>query len=151
MLMAARLTWLLPTNKRMSFVQGPLLPRSGDPITVDWVSGACMLIRRDAWDAVGTLDEAFHLYGEELDWCWRAQRAGWVCLYVPDAVAHHVGGASARSTFTAREIQSRVSSGVSLAAKRNLPARQYWTWRAAVPMAKLVGRLAPRRRSPTST
>jgi GT2 family glycosyltransferase len=42
-----------------------------------FLSGAAMLIRREAWDEVGPLDESFFLYGEDVDWCRRARRAGW--------------------------------------------------------------------------
>ena len=57
---------------------------------VEEVSGACLLIRRSAWEAVGPLDEAFFLYFEEVDWCLRLTRQGWKVYYVPQArVIHH--------------------------------------------------------------
>lgn len=59
---------------------------------VDWVSGACMLVRRKAIDAVGPFDEAFFMFNEDVDWCRRFNQAGWKVTYVPDAVVvHHVG------------------------------------------------------------
>ncbi len=62
---------------------------------VDWVIGACLLIRRAAWDQVGCLDEAFFMYSEELDWCRRAKAAGWRVIYLPDArIVHHEGQSS---------------------------------------------------------
>lgn len=52
--------------------------------------GACMLIRHDAWQEVGLLDEHFFLFLEETDWCLRARQAGWRIVYYPDlAVVHH--------------------------------------------------------------
>jgi N-acetylglucosaminyl-diphospho-decaprenol L-rhamnosyltransferase len=61
---------------------------------LDWVMGACMLVRRDAIDAVGGLDESFFLFSEETDWCYRFARAGWKVLFCPGAQCVHVGGAA---------------------------------------------------------
>ncbi len=60
----------------------------------DFVMGACMLVRRDAVDAVGALDEDFFLFSEETDWAYRFHRAGWKVLFFPGAECVHVGGAS---------------------------------------------------------
>ena len=60
----------------------------------DWVSGACMAIRRETLDAVGPLDEGYFLYFEEVDFCLRAKRAGWHCALVPSARVIHLEGAS---------------------------------------------------------
>lgn len=65
--------------------------RDGSP---DWVSGACMLIRRDALERLGGLDEQFFLYCEDVDLCARIRAAGLDVRYDPTAVVHHVGGAS---------------------------------------------------------
>lgn len=57
---------------------------------VDWLVGACLLVRREAIDAAGMLDERFFMYCEELDWCLRIKRCGWRIVYVPEArVVHH--------------------------------------------------------------
>jgi N-acetylglucosaminyl-diphospho-decaprenol L-rhamnosyltransferase len=61
---------------------------------VDWVSGACMLLRRNAFDEVGRFDEEFWLYGEELDLCTRLRRAGWKVLFAPELEILHEGGVS---------------------------------------------------------
>jgi N-acetylglucosaminyl-diphospho-decaprenol L-rhamnosyltransferase len=61
---------------------------------VDWVMGACLLVRRAAVDDVGPLDESFFLFSEETDWCYRFLRAGWKTLFVPAAECVHVGGAA---------------------------------------------------------
>lgn len=67
-----------------------------EPIQVQSVSGACLLIRRDTLENVGYLDERYFLHFEDLDWCLRAGTAGWKVHFVPGAVAHHVGGVSGR-------------------------------------------------------
>jgi GT2 family glycosyltransferase len=59
---------------------------------VDAVSGACMLIRRQAMDQIGLFDEQFFLYGEDMDFCWRTKLAGWKVVYHPDSVITHFGG-----------------------------------------------------------
>jgi GT2 family glycosyltransferase len=67
------------------------------PQTVDSVSGACLLIRREAMDAIGLLDEGFFMYFEETDWCVRAWQQGWKVYYVPQAeVVHYTMGSTGR-------------------------------------------------------
>jgi N-acetylglucosaminyl-diphospho-decaprenol L-rhamnosyltransferase len=62
---------------------------------VDWVGGACMLVRRSAFDLVGGFDEAYFMYVEDVDLCWRLGRAGWRIGYEPTArVMHALGGSS---------------------------------------------------------
>jgi GT2 family glycosyltransferase len=65
---------------------------------VDWLSGACMVVRRAAIDEVGPMDEAFFMFNEDVDWCRRMQRAGWSVFYVPEAmVVHHIGASRKRT------------------------------------------------------
>jgi N-acetylglucosaminyl-diphospho-decaprenol L-rhamnosyltransferase len=64
---------------------------------VDWASGAALLVRRAAWDAVGGFDERIFLYMEEVDWCRRAAALGWTVRYVPEARVRHDGGRSSRT------------------------------------------------------
>jgi len=67
-----------------------------EPMDVDSVIGACMMVRRDAWDQVGLLDEDYFLFLEETDWCYRMKRAGWKIYHVPDAEVYHFQGKSAK-------------------------------------------------------
>jgi N-acetylglucosaminyl-diphospho-decaprenol L-rhamnosyltransferase len=62
---------------------------------VDWVSGACFLARREAWDQVGGFDRSYFMYMEDVDLCWRLARRGWSVAYQPAAVVTHVQGVSA--------------------------------------------------------
>jgi N-acetylglucosaminyl-diphospho-decaprenol L-rhamnosyltransferase len=66
--------------------------RPGSP---EWVSGACLLVRRSALEALGGLDEGFFLYAEDMDLCRRLRSAGYEIRFVPEAVCRHQGGASA--------------------------------------------------------
>jgi hypothetical protein len=63
--------------------------RPGEPIEADWMLAAFLLLRRDMLDELGGFDAGFRLYGEDIDLCYRAARAGWERLYVPGAVVHH--------------------------------------------------------------
>jgi GT2 family glycosyltransferase len=63
---------------------------------VDAVSGAFLMIRRQVVEKIGLLDERFFMYGEELDWCLRAKRAGWAVMYYPEAQIIHYKGESTR-------------------------------------------------------
>ncbi len=67
---------------------------------VDWVAGACMLVRREAIDDVGLLDEGFFLYCEDVDWCKRMWAKDWKVVYFPKAeVIHYIGHSTARAPF----------------------------------------------------
>ena len=83
-------------------------PPSGVSRECDWVSGACMAVRREVLDAIGPFDEGFFLYFEEVDFCRRARRAGWSCWLAADARVMHLEGAA---------------TGIK-AARQRLPA--YW-------------------------
>jgi N-acetylglucosaminyl-diphospho-decaprenol L-rhamnosyltransferase len=65
---------------------------------VDWISGACFLARRSAWDAVGGFDRAYFMYMEDVDLCWRLAKAGWSVAYEPAAEVVHAQGVSADRT-----------------------------------------------------
>jgi N-acetylglucosaminyl-diphospho-decaprenol L-rhamnosyltransferase len=71
--------------------------RPGAP---QWLSGACLLVRRDAFERIGGFDERFFLYCEDIDLCRRLRALGLDLRYVPEATVHHVGGASAPRTTT---------------------------------------------------
>lgn len=65
------------------------------PMEVDWVSGACMVVRRSAIDEVGLLDERFFMYWEDADWCMRMRESGWKVIYYPQtSIYHYIGGSS---------------------------------------------------------
>lgn len=61
---------------------------------VDWVSGSCMLLQREALDQVGLLDEGYFLYAEDADLCTRLRAAGWSVLFSPELDVVHEGGVS---------------------------------------------------------
>jgi len=74
--------------------------------SVDWLAGACLMVRRAAIDRVGPMDEAFFMFNEDVDWCRRMHLAGFGVVFVPDAVIVHRVGAS-RKKVAARVIYER--------------------------------------------
>lgn len=83
-----------------------VLDRPDDAISpVDWVVGACMLVRRAVLDQTGGFDEGFFMYSEELDLCHRAVDAGWQVVYLPAAVVTHYEGKSSEQVVAARHIR----------------------------------------------
>jgi hypothetical protein len=66
-----------------------------EPIEVDSIIGACMIVRREAMEQVGLLDEDYFLFLEETDWCYRMKKAGWKVYHVPQAEVYHFQGKSA--------------------------------------------------------
>jgi N-acetylglucosaminyl-diphospho-decaprenol L-rhamnosyltransferase len=67
--------------------------------TAGWLSGSCLLLRREAFEAVGGFDERYFMYFEDVDLGDRLRRAGWLNVYVPQAGVTHLGGhATARAS-----------------------------------------------------
>lgn len=70
-------------------------PGGGDQ--VDWVTGAALAVRREAWEAAGPLDEGFRFYAQDLDYCLRLRQAGWSVALIPGfRVLHHHGATIGR-------------------------------------------------------
>jgi N-acetylglucosaminyl-diphospho-decaprenol L-rhamnosyltransferase len=117
-------------SQRLRGPSYPYKPPSRLTRSVDWVSGACLMIRRDVIATVGLLDEAFFFYTEETDWCFRVKQAGWLVMHQPEAVVvHHGGGSSGRASLQKRR---RL-----YASKRQLFTKHYgrvagWLFGAAV-------------------
>ena len=77
-----------------SYQQADLVDRPDGPTVVDWLSGACFLVRRSAFEEVGGFDESYFMYAEDVDLCWRLHEAGWRVSWVPDAEVTHLQGVS---------------------------------------------------------
>jgi hypothetical protein len=72
-------------------------------VEVDSGIGACMIVRKEAIDAIGMLDERYYFFFEETDWAFRMHRAGWKVLHVPTAFIYHMQGQS-----IGRNLRSRI-------------------------------------------
>ena len=88
------LTRLFPSNPLV----GRLFPAAKTPTgptRVDWVSGACIIVRRRTLEEIGPMDERFFMYFEDADLCRRAWGAGWLVYYLPQVeILHHTGASS---------------------------------------------------------
>ena len=69
---------------------------------IDWVHGACLFVRLAAVTEIGGLDERFFMYSEEVDWCRRFRRGGWLVWYLGTTPVVHLGGASHHSDLARR-------------------------------------------------
>lgn len=98
--LVARTSFLTRLFPKSSLVRSQF-PAAGGldrPTAVDWVSGACMILRRRVLEDIGLLDQRFFMYFEDADFCRRAKAAGWPIYYLPEVeVLHHVGGSSQRT------------------------------------------------------
>jgi hypothetical protein len=74
-----------------------------DEREVDVVSGMFMLVRREALDAVGPMDDSYFMYAEEADWCYRFWQSGWRCVFTPRArIMHLEGGGKSTALVSAK-------------------------------------------------
>jgi GT2 family glycosyltransferase len=80
-----------------------------------------MLVRRDVAEATGGFDESYHMYCEEIDWCWRIREAGWTIYTVPQAEIVHYGGESTRQV-PAQSIINLWHSRMQLYRRHHTPA-----------------------------
>lgn len=101
---------LFPNNR---FTRGNIVnvSRNGKTVKeVDWVSGACILIRRKAIEDVGGMDERFFMYWEDADLCRRMWRKGWKVVYFPSSTIVHFVGASSNTLPIRSTIEFHKSS-----------------------------------------
>jgi len=90
--------------------------RATEPVEADWMLGGSLLLRRTMLDELGGFDPGFRMYGEEIDLCYRAARAGWERWYVPQALVRHRWDA--------------------LSDRRLLTRRTLWHWRSVLRFAR---------------
>jgi N-acetylglucosaminyl-diphospho-decaprenol L-rhamnosyltransferase len=90
------LTRLFPKNPLVRRLF-PAAEELTSPTEVDWISGACMAIRRRTLEEIGPMDERFFMYFEDVDLCKRAREAGWLVYYLPEVEVLHHTGASTRA------------------------------------------------------
>ena len=114
--------------------------QSRETRAVDWVSGACLMARRAAIDAIGLLDEDYFMYTEETDWCYRMRAAGWQVYFLPRAEVVHWSGRSAANVPERKRSQLYRSKWLFLRKHRSrLVAWSFARAIRAASLAKLVG------------
>ncbi|NPA91848.1 MAG: glycosyltransferase [Chloroflexi bacterium] len=97
------LEWAWPNNPWTRRYHCADCPRDREH-PVDWLNGACLVVRKEVIDQVGPFDEGFFMYSEELDLCRRAKEAGWEVVYLPDAVVTHYEGRSSGQVHLLRDL-----------------------------------------------
>jgi len=85
---------------------------------VDWLKGACLLVRREVFEATGGFDPAIFLYGEEEEWSHRVKAAGWSLVYTPAAEVVHLGHGSQRHLSESSRFRRCLGSADRLLALR---------------------------------
>ncbi len=87
------------------------------PMEVDYVTGCCMLVRREVIERVGKLDEGYFIYGEDADWCLRASRAGYRLFYVPSSMIWHKVSATSGGNLSWFKNWNKLKSQLKLMAR----------------------------------
>ena len=75
----------------------PLYAENGQPVEAEALSGACIMVKRSAFEAVGGFTESYFMYGEDLDLCYKLRQAGGKVCHVPATSLVHFGGGSTNS------------------------------------------------------
>ncbi len=121
----------IPRHERIRRLDGEAPDRRGETA---WVSGCAMLVRREVFEAIGLLDPSYRIYCEDVDFCLRARRAGWRCLYEPGARVWHKVSSSSGGGMTPFKLENRIASTALLFA-RHRPRR----WRLLLAPAHAAG------------
>ncbi len=114
------------------------LPIAEEPCGADWLAGASLMIRRQVFASIGGFDEGYFLYFEEVDFCRRAQQAGWPCWYVPESRVVHLVGQSSGVTDTKRPAQRRPPYWFE-SRQRYFTQHHGWLYTALADAAWMVG------------
>jgi len=104
----------------------PIPEAEREPRSTDMINGCAFMVRREAVEKIGLMDERFFCYLEETDWCLRLAAAGWPVMLVPAETVRHTGGASLGGTSTAVRVYFGIRNHLLLLrrnAGRSLPGR----------------------------
>jgi GT2 family glycosyltransferase len=121
----------IPKHEHIRKIDGTFPERGGETA---WVSGCAMLVKKEVIDAVGFLDPSYTIYCEDVDFCLRARRAGWKCLYEPRARVRHKVSFSSGGGMTPFKLENRIASTFRL-------YRRYKPLRWRILMAPVQGAL----------
>ena len=119
-----------PVSRLFGSREAPLngVDGANDRDAIEWISFACVLVRREVFESVGLLDDKYFMYYEDVDYCRRARERGWKIAWEPAARVIHLRGGAVRETFAAQERKRR--------------PRYYYASRARY-LAKFYGRGGP--------
>ena len=116
-----RFASVLKTNK-------PAVLNAGHEQVIDWISGAFLMVKKSAIEQAGLMDEDFFLYGEEVEWCSRLQKAGSLCLYGNINIIHLIGGTIQSATASKDNSYTNLSDkkGLQLMISNHLRIRKQY-------------------------
>ncbi len=100
------IAWI-PRHESIRKLDGSFAERGGE---TGWVTGCAMLVKREVIESIGLLDPSYTIYCEDVDFCLRARRAGWKCLYEPRALVRHKVSSSSGGGMTPFKIEHRIAS-----------------------------------------
>jgi len=123
---------LFNPENRFSKRYNPGAPERADVVEADWISGSCFLARPAALEELGGFDEAYFMYLEDMDLCWRAHQAGWGIGFTGAASVTHVQGVS-----TARHPYKMMVAHHRSALRFTARTTAGWS-RVALPLAAVV-------------
>jgi GT2 family glycosyltransferase len=126
------LSKLFPDSERFAQYNLTFLPED-EEAEVDSVVGAFMLVRREAIEGAGLLDEAFFMHGEDLDWAFRIKQQGWKIWYYPAVqVLHHKGAASRGNPKVRIAFYQAMRIFVQKHYRQQTPLPMYWAIMAGI-------------------
>jgi len=94
---------LFPQSPFFSAYMMNYLHNQDDAVPIDWLTGACLFVRRKVILEIGGLDERFFMYCEDIEWCYRFKQAGWQIVYLPSIGVAHYRGKSSKLKGTTQE------------------------------------------------
>ena len=120
---------LFHLDRLSSYAEYPLTKwKTNQAQGVDVLVGACLLLRREVLDQVGFLDVDYFIYSEEVDLCYRIQRAGWGLFWIPQAEVVHFGGQSTQQVPTEMFLNLYHSKIKYFRKHNGWPAAQIYKW-----------------------
>lgn len=119
--------------------RGPQYPAAGrtEPVLLERLHGACMLLRGELLSSVGLLDDGFFMYDEDVDWCVRARSKGWQLWLLPQLRVLHHGGKSSGRAPSGRRAPLELSS-TALRMRYELRRSRYRLYRKHRSVAELL-------------
>jgi len=132
---------LFPRHRKLGGYQ----QRFRNPLTegmAEAISGACMLVRRSAFNRVGAFDEDYFLFGEDIDLCWKFWEAGYEIWYIPAAKIRHTKGASMRQSpkRAGAEFYRSMELFVDKRLRQRYSPMTLWAVRSGISLARLLDR-----------
>lgn len=107
-----RIHHLLPGKHKAKLPGGDYSTEKNEHQTVEWVPGTAMIVRREAVEEIGLLSEEFFMYGEDIEWCWRFQKAGWKIGVSDSSKVRHYNSISSVKTWGETGKQKKMLQGI---------------------------------------